>query len=125
MEQTVQLPSDLYEAVRKRAAVQQKTAEALVVEWVSEKVSETDEPAAMEVFEREIAAFKALKTQLLEQYPEQYVAIYQGQVVQVGDNRLALVKQVYDQFGEVPCYVEKVTAEPLRRVRVPSVWKIR
>lgn len=125
MEQTVQLPSDLYEAVRKRAAVQQKTAEALVVEWVSEKVSETDEPTTMEVFEREIAAFKALKTQLLEQYPEQYVAIYQGQVVQVGDNRLALVKQVYDQFGEVPCYVEKVTAEPLRRVRVPSVWKAR
>lgn len=123
MQQTVQLPQDLYEAVRKQAANEQKTADALVVEWVSEKISETETVEAEEAFEQEAAAFEALMPELLEQYAGQYVAIYRKQVVAVGSDRLALVKEVYNQFGEVPCYVEKVTSEPPRRVRIPSAWK--
>jgi hypothetical protein len=123
MQQTVQLPQDLYEAVGKRAKTQQKTTNDLVVEWLSEKVEETEIAEADVAFEQEAAAFEALKPQLLEQYLNQYVAIYQGQIVGNGDNRLTLVKNVYNQFGEVPCYVEKVTLEPPRRARIPSVWK--
>lgn len=123
MPQTVQLPQDLYDAVRERAESQRKTTDDLVAEWVSEKVNEVDWVAAEESLEQEAAAFAALKPELLKQYPDQYVAIYQGQVVGYGDNRLALVKEVYGQFGEVPCYVEKVSLSPLRRVRIPSVWK--
>lgn len=123
MQQTVQLPQDLYRAVRERAESQRKTADDLIAEWVSEKVGETELAEADEAFEREVAAFKALMPELLKQYPGQYVAIYQGQVAGHGDNRLALVKEVYNQFGEVPCYVEKVTSEPPRRVRIPSIWK--
>jgi hypothetical protein len=125
MQQTVQLPQDLYEAVHERAKIQRKTADDLVVEWVSEKIGETQLAEADRAFEQEIAAFEALKAELLVQFPGQYVAIYQGQVVGHGDNRLALVKEVYHQFGEVPCYVEKVTLEPPRRVRMPSVWKVK
>jgi hypothetical protein len=123
MQPTIQLPQELYEAVRKQAASQQKTADALVVEWVAEKVDETTTTEAEAAFEQEVAAFEALKPELLEQYAGQYVAIYQKQVVAVGNDRLGLVKDVYGQFGEVPCYIEKVTLEPPRRVRIPSVWK--
>ncbi len=123
MQQSVQLPQDLYEAIIKRAKTEQKTADALIVEWVSEKVGETELAEAEEAFEQEVAAFKVLKPKLLQKYPDQYVAIYKGQVVANGDNRLSVVKEVYNQVGEVPCYVEKVTLEPLRRVRIPSVWK--
>lgn len=123
MQQTVQIPQDLYDAVNKRAKTQRKSADDLVVEWVSEKVGETETAEAEKAFKQEIAAFAALKPELLKQYPGQYVAIYRGQVVGNGDSRLALVKEVYNQFGEVPCYVEKVTLESPRRVRIPSVWK--
>jgi hypothetical protein len=123
MQQTIQLPGNIYEAVRKRAKSQRKTADDLVVEWLSEKIDETDLADADEAFDQEVAAFNALRPVLLEQYSNQYVAIYQGQVVGNGDNRLLLLKEVYSQFGEVPCYIEKVTSEPLRRVRVPSMWK--
>lgn len=123
MQQTVQLPQDLYESVRERAESQRRTADDLIVEWVSEKVGETELAEADAAFEREVTAFKALKPELLKQYLDQYVAIYQGQVVGHGNNRLALVKEVYEQFGEVPCYVEKVSLEPPRRVHMPSVWK--
>jgi hypothetical protein len=123
MQQTVRLPQDLYDAVDKQAKVQRKTADDLIVEWVVEKIEETELVEANETFEREIDTFEAMKPELLAQYPGQYVALYQGQVVGNGGNRLALVKEVYSQFGEVPCYVEKVTLQPLRRVLMPSVWK--
>lgn len=123
MQQIVQLPQDLYDAVSQEADNQQKTADALIVEWVSEKIGESETVETKKMFEQEMAAFKALLPELLTQYPNQYVAIHQGQVVGYGDNRLALVKEIYNQFGEVPCYVGKVTLEPPRRVRMPSVWK--
>jgi hypothetical protein len=123
MQQTVQLPQELYEAVREHAKNQRKTADDLIVEWVSEKIGESETAEADKSFEQEAAAFKALLPELLTQYPGQYVAIYQGQVVGHGDNRLALVKEIYNQFGEVSCYVGKATSEPPRRVRMTSVWK--
>ena len=123
MQNMIQLPQDLYESVRQQAENQQKTANDLITEWVSEKVGEADVLETSEAFAREIAAFEALKPALLKQYPGQYVAIYREQVVGHGDNRLALVKEVYKLFGEVPCFVEKVSLDPLRRVRITSVWK--
>lgn len=122
---TIQLSPDLYDAVRRRAMAQQKSPDSLVSEWVTEQLDSTEADETKNAFEQEIAAFEQMKPALLEQYAGQFVAIYQGQVVAVGDNRLALVKEVYNQFGEVPCYVEQVTAEPPRRVRITSVWKAR
>lgn len=122
---TIQLSPDLYDAVRRRAAAQQKSPDSLVSEWVTEQLDSTEADEAKIAFEQEIAAFEQMKPALLEQYAGQFVAIYQGQVVAVGGNRLALVKEVYNRFGEVPCYVEQVTAEPPQRVRITSVWKAR
>jgi hypothetical protein len=75
--------------------------------------------------DQEIAAFERLKPALLEQHAGQYVAIYQGQVVAVGPSRLAVVKAVYERFGQVVCYTEKVSSEPMRRVLITSIWKCR
>jgi hypothetical protein len=72
-------------------------------------------------FEQEVLAFERMKPQLLAQYPGRVVAIYQARVVAVGDNRLDVLDQVWDQFGEVSCYVENVQAETPRRARMPSV----
>ena len=123
MPNTIQLPQDLYEAVRQKALAQQKTTEDLVIEWVSAHLDEAAYDDMTQAFEQEVAAFERLKTTLLAQYAGQYVAIYQGQVVGVGEDRLTLVKEVYRRFGEVPCYIEQVSSEPLRRVRITSVWK--
>ena len=72
-------------------------------------------------FAREVAAFERLKPQLLQQYPGRVVGIYQGEIVAVGDNRLDVLDQVWDQFGEVSCYIETVEPVTPRRARMPSV----
>lgn len=40
------------------------------------------------IFERERAAFEQLKPELLKQYPNKYVAIVDGRVVEVGEDKL-------------------------------------
>ena len=123
---TIRLPQDIYEEVRRQAAAQRKTPDTLVTEWVSAHLEVSNgEDEALAAFEREVAAFEALKPALLEEYPGQYVAIYQGEVVACGDNKLEVSRQVREQYGSVVYYVELVTPDAPRTVRIPSVWVAR
>jgi PHD/YefM family antitoxin component YafN of YafNO toxin-antitoxin module len=68
--------------------------------------------AQMEAFERERAAFERMKPELLRTHQGKVVVIYQGQVVQVGTDVAETLDAVYDQFGYVPCYVQRVEETP-------------
>ena len=125
MQNMVKLPQDLYDAVRKKAAAQQKTTDDLVTEWVSEHLDESETNEVTQAFEREVAAFEQLRPALLKQYAGKYVAIYQGEVIASGDEKLALLDQVRERFGQVVCYIEKVAADSPRTVRMPSVRVVR
>lgn len=72
--------------------------------------------------QQEIEAFEQLKPQLLQTHPGQYVAVYQGHVIAAGNDKMELLGQVWETFGDIICYIEKVEAETPRRVRMPSVW---
>jgi hypothetical protein len=62
----------------------------------------------LEAFERERQAFERLKPELLRTHRGQWVAIYQGEVVEVGHDRSQVLDRVYDRFGYVPVYVQQV-----------------
>lgn len=121
MQNVVQLPPALYEAIRKKAATQQKTTEDLVIEWVSAHLDESETNEITQAFEQEVAAFDQLRPALLKQYAGRYVAIYQGKVVATGDEKLALLDQVRERFGPIVCYIEKVSPDSPRTVRMPSL----
>lgn len=125
MQNTIQLPQDLYDAVRKKASVQQKTTDALVIEWVSEHLDESETSEINQAFEQEVVAFEQLKPTLLKQYAGKFVAIYQGKVVASGDEKLALLDRVRQQFGNVVCYIEKAAPDSPRTVRMPSLRVVR
>jgi hypothetical protein len=125
MQNIVQLPQDLYEAVRKKAVAQHKTTDALVIEWVSEYLGESETSEIIEAFEQEVAAFEQLKVTLLQQYAGKFVAIYQGKVVASGNEKLTLLDRVREEFGNVVCYIEQVTPDAPRTVRIPSVRVVR
>ena len=125
MQNAVQFPQDLYDAIRKKAMAQQKTADDLVIEWVSGRLDESETAEVTRAFEQEVAAFERLRPALLEQYAEQYVAIFQGKVVASGDEKLVLLDQVRDRFGHVVCYIEKVSPDSPQTVRMPSVRVVR
>ncbi len=70
----------------------------------------------------EIEAFKRMYPELLREYKGKVVAIYKGQVAAVGDTRNEVLKSVWERFGPVPCYIERVGEDIPRRVRIPSGW---
>lgn len=74
-------------------------------------------------FQREATNFTKMLPALLPTYENQVVAIYQGQVIAYGDDILEVYNTVVDKYGEIPCYVQRVNAKPLRKVRIPTAWK--
>lgn len=79
-------------------------------------------PATPTDFAREVESFERLRPTLQAQYAGQAVAIHGGKVVASGNDKMALLAQVWQELGPVPCYVEWVEAAAPRRVRVPSAW---
>ncbi len=65
-------------------------------------------------FAQERAAFERMLPQLMQIHPNRVVAIYQGKVVEVGDNVGEVLANVHTRYGYVACYVGRI--EPPGRV---------
>jgi PHD/YefM family antitoxin component YafN of YafNO toxin-antitoxin module len=63
-------------------------------------------------FEQDRAVFERMKPELLQKYSGRVVAIYQGQLVAVGDDIGKTAMTVYEKFGYVPCFVQRVEETP-------------
>lgn len=63
-------------------------------------------------FEYEKACFERMKEELLKEYKDQYVVIYQGKVADHDSDQIKLLKRVYKEYGYVELYCDLVTAEP-------------
>ena len=82
-------------------------------------------PAVPAGFEHEVAAFERLKPALQEQYSGRAVAVFQGQVIAAGDDKMAVLGAVLKTHGPVQCYIEWVEPEVPRQARIPSAWVTR
>lgn len=71
---------------------------------------QTDQDA----FEREREAFERLEADLLRTHRGQWVAVFQEQVVESGDDQMEVLDSVYRRFGYVPVYVQRVEEQPVR-----------
>lgn len=74
--------------------------------------------------DREHAAFERMLPELLKQYPGQAVAIYNGEVVGVGNSKMDLWSQVRQKLGPVPVYVQ-VIEYPTKVYKMPHRKVIR
>lgn len=127
----------LIDQLWRMADQEQTTADALLVQAVTEFLARREITTPLEeatevydsvaihaAFEREVAAFEQQKPQLLQTYPGKIVAMYQGQVVAVGDDRNQVHEEVTEKYGNVPCYIENVAEDAPRLVRITSRWKV-
>ena len=63
-------------------------------------------------FEREKAAFERMRPELMKRYSGKCVAVVGDQVIEVGDDKIEVIKKVRARFGRVPMYVQWLTAQP-------------
>jgi hypothetical protein len=74
---------------------------------------------AQQKMQREVDAFRAMHANLLSQYSNQYVAIYQAQVIDHDPDQLALFLRVDEQYPNEPVLIRQVRPE------VETVYTIR
>lgn len=61
--------------------------------------------------QREEDAFRVMHTELLGTYPDQYVAICRGQVMDHDPDQLALFRRVEERYPDAPVLIRQVTPE--------------
>jgi len=108
-----------------RLVHQHEDAQTLAVDTLTDEAPVLTQAEAEQQFLAEVAAFERLKPILLQTHYGQVVAIYQAQVAVVGSTRAMVLRQMRERYGNVPCYVEWVAKDVPRRVRVPSVRRVR
>jgi hypothetical protein len=69
---------------------------------------------------QEQAAFQAMLPDLLTRYKDQYVAVYQGQVIDHDADQVALIERLDQSHPEMIVLVKKVATEPERVLRMRS-----
>jgi hypothetical protein len=74
-------------------------------------------------FMAELATFERLRPDLRKRYPGRAVAIYKGEVVADGTDKMHVLDEVLARHGPVICYIDNV--DPPAPRRVPSVWSAR
>lgn len=121
---SLHLPSDLYQALQRQAKSKNTTPEALIASWVAQddnSPNKKDEDS----FTQQVIAFEQMRPTLMDTHAGQFVAIHKGQLVASGTDKLAVLHQVYDTFGdEAICYVEQVSPSAPRTVKMPSAHLI-
>ena len=80
--------------------------------WQKKERRRQARQAEKAAIEQEHAAFERMLPELLEQYEGQAVALYNGQVVDVGDDESEVWERTRQRLGQVPVYVQTVTASP-------------
>lgn len=69
-------------------------------------------------------AFRGQLTELLQKHRGKFVAIHNGEVVEVGEDKLEVAGRAYERFGYIPIYVGLVTEQPLPLNRLPSARQL-
>ncbi len=62
-------------------------------------------------FWQEVTAFNEMPQNLVDEYYGQYVAVYQGNIVDADPDEGELALRFYRTFGYVPVYIHKVGVE--------------
>ncbi|HRW03847.1 MAG TPA: DUF5678 domain-containing protein [Caldilineaceae bacterium] len=64
--------------------------------------------------DREVAAYEALHASLLKRYANQYVAIYQGKLIDHDSNKLALFQRIEEKYPNEFVLMRPVQEQPER-----------
>lgn len=112
----IDLSPRLLEQVERLAQWQQVTVEAVTARALSDYLDRLE----WEKLEAEMAAFQAQLPALLDTYPDEYVAMHEGRVIDHDVDLRALHSRVYATMGPIPVLLQKVTATPTPDILIRS-----
>jgi hypothetical protein len=124
---TVTISEQIYKQAQHLAKQQHRSVADIVSESIvltpspevsSSKVVDLSEPD--ETVEQEMLAYLDMHPTLWEQYPGQYVAIYQRQLIDHDDHLEALYERIDSRYPDEFVWITRVEFEPIKTVHIPS-----
>jgi hypothetical protein len=83
-------------------------------------VAMQEQEAAPAEFMAEVAAFERMRPELRVKYPGRVIAVYRGEVIAVGSDKMQVLDTVLREYGAAMCYIDSV--DPALPRRVSSAW---
>ncbi|MEM7539501.1 MAG: DUF5678 domain-containing protein [Chloroflexota bacterium] len=77
-------------------------------------------PPETKLMVKEAAAFEQMQSELQEQYPNEYIAVYDGQVVDHDRDEVALIKRRKQNFAGKVVLIRHVDEEPNKTITIRS-----
>ena len=75
---------------------------------------------AEQAIDREIEAYRQMHQELLQHYKNEYVAVYQGQMIDHDESKLALYLRIQAEYPEIPVLIRQVRPEVDRIINMRS-----
>ena len=124
MSVAIEVDDALYAALEVYARTVGESPETMVQQLLRKQLFNS-ETCRSQVFERNLEAFYTLLPELLQHYEGQFVALYNGEVIGFGTDRLTLAKEMYTRYERSAILVKAVSRTlrvrnlPYRQLRRP------
>jgi predicted transcriptional regulator len=119
-ELTITLPDDIYRQFENIAESSEQDVAEVVAEAAAANIPQLDVHPRWQEMEREEAAFRAMHEELLLKHRNQYVAIYQGKVIDHDEDFVEIIGRIDEAYPDDIVFISNVSAEPERTLRFRS-----
>jgi hypothetical protein len=109
---TLYLPNHVYKEAKQVAEHTGKDVRQVLVDTLAQSIVAYPENENRRAMLHEIEAYKSLHSQLVENYLGQYAAIFQGQVIDVDPDPVALLNRIKQQYPDQVVLRRKVETQP-------------
>lgn len=122
---TVTIPQAVYDRVKQLAILRNQKVADLLAEAIALVEADMATPSDEQRMAREEAAYQTMYDELKTKYAGEYVAIFNGQLIDHDLDELALLRRLDAQYPDDIVLMRKVSAEPEPDLRMRSPRLIR
>jgi hypothetical protein len=109
---TLAVPQSLYRQAARIARFKNQAIPEVLAEALLLVEAEVEEEAEEELMAQEEAAYQAMQSDLWTKYPGEYVAIYQGELVDHDSSELALLQRLNARYPNEVVLMKQVRSLP-------------
>jgi hypothetical protein len=109
---TLTIPRPLYEQARRVAQNQQRDVDDLIAEVLAHGLRAVDVAPAFSEQDREIKAFQQMHSDLLMRFADEYVAIFEAELVDHDADLATLLERVEQKYPDNFVLIRPVRKEP-------------
>lgn len=113
---TLDVPENIYREVAQLAQETQRTVDQVLEEIVIRSFPAFYVDPDQDKMQREVDAFEAMHAELWEKYPNEYVAVYQGQVIDHDMDEMVLIDRIRAIYPDEVIMVDKVLPQLQREI---------